>query len=675
MNIDYFNPPEEDLVTLMKSFPKDSFLILEDVLETRKSFKYVFQRMIDIMKLGFEVEEIRHYPVHFKFKENDQKIHVLPMNAFIFDMVFWYGFMDMDRVDLLTEKYFIDPATMDRDRMCNWINDVILENHPGNFNSKNKTIDEIRHNQAAISKAFSMLMGLNVSIRDIIFAAKENPQLNDLLHLKLDEKMQPSEIENYINQKADELIDILKQTKCGLQPLLVSGKNLSKGQTREIFMTIALKSNINGHTIPVVVNTNFLVDGLYKPSYLYASALGSRKALILSKKYMSVPGAFSKKINLLSTSASTLRQDNEICDSVVTVDYHIKDKNFLKLLDKRYYYDADGTMKVLNFKDEESKELIGKKIRFRSPCTCNFTDGICKYCYGELYDLNQDLFSAGSFAATKNSEPLGQKVLSSKHEQNTDSSNISFNDEFYNYFDLSSTEITLLENVENEEELSVILDGVQMEEVGDEEFYFIHEFKLYDEKSDTVYVLKEQKDTKLYLSNQLVDYYKKMKDKTKPIPLANFTSDDGDVPLFVVEIESAEVTEPIRIIESVLNNPKDPSDISAICQAAAEAFTSIGINYNFVHIEMIIRGLIRRKSDREDPTKELQRPDFSRLGESDDIQVLNVNMGLKKNPSALVSLSYGYVRQVLTSANFYQKKEPSHLDALFVDKLSDYIDQ
>ena len=669
MFIDYFNPPEEDLNTLLKCFPQDSFLVLEDVLESPKSFKYVYQRMIDIMKHGFEIEEIRHCPVHFKFKMKDVKIHILPMNQFIYNMVFWYGFMDMDRLDLLTEKYLIDPKVMDRDTMCRWIDENILANHPGDFLSKNKTIDEIRHNSAAIAKAFSLLMGLNVSIRDIIVAAKENPRIDELLHFKLDESMQPSEIEEIMSARADELIDLIKETKCGLQPLLLSGKNLSKGQFREIFMVIGLKSDINGHTIPVVMNTNFLVDGLYKPSYLCTSAKGSRKALILSKKYMSVPGAFSKKINLLSTSASTLRQDNEMCDSVVTVDYDIKDKNFLKLLDNRYYYDDQGIMKELHYNEPEAQLLIGKKVRFRSPCTCNSNNGICRYCYGGLYDINKELFSAGSYAATKNSEPLGQKVLSSKHEQNTDSGDISFNEEFYNFFDLSSTEVTLMENVENTDSLSIILNDVQTEEIGDEEYFFVKTFTLLDESTGVIYNMQEKSESKLYLSAQLVDVYKKSKDKTKPIPLSLFTSDDADIPLFVAEIESVEVTEPIRIIEAVLNNPPDPSDISAICQAAAEAFTSININYNFVHIEMIIRGLIRRKSN------ELLRPDFSRIGNHNDVQVLNVNMGLKKNPSALVSLSYGYVRQAFTSPSFYQKTAPSHLDALFVERLSQYIDQ
>lgn len=671
MFIDYFRPPTESFSSLLSQFPQDGFLILEDVLANKKSYKFIMQKMIDIMKYGFEIEEYRHWPVQFKFKRDDKKIHVFNMNTFIYNMVYWYGFMDMDRLDLLTEKYIIDPSKMDLETMCDWINDNIVENHPGDILSKNKTIDEIRHNQAAISRAFAPLMGLNVSIIEIINAAKEMPELKELLYFKVDEKLQPSEIEEIMAVNADRLVELLKQTRTGLSALLRSGKNISKTQVREIFMIIGIKSNINGQPIPVVINTNFLVDGLHKPSYIHASAQGARKALILSKKYMSVPGAFSKKINLLSTSASILAKTNEPCNSVVPITYHINDKKFLKLLDKRYYYDNMGIMRLLDYKSEEAQELIGKDIMFRSPCTCNGEDGICKYCYGELYEINKDLFSAGSYAATKNSEPLGQKVLSAKHEQKTDSGKISFNPEFDQYFDLISTEVTLSENSDNEENLSIILDDVQTEEIGDEEYLYVNTFTFLDESTGLTYHMKENDGAKLYLSAQLSEYYRsrKPKLKDKPIPLSVFTSDDGDVPLFMVETESAEVTEPIKVILNVLNNYKDDTNISGICQAAAEAFTSIGINYNFVHIEMIIRGLIRRRSD------ELIRPDFSRSGNHNDIQIMKVNKGLKRNPSALISLSYGYVKQVLTSASFYQKSAPSHLDALWVERLSEYIDQ
>lgn len=104
-----------------------------------------------------------------------------------------------------------------------------------------------------------------------------------------------------------------------------------------------------------------------------------------------------------------------MCNTARPIWYTIESDEFLKMLDKRYYYDEKGDMyQVVYSKD---KDLIGKSLRFRSPCTCTSKDGVCAYCYGGMFEINKDLASAGAYAATKESEPLGQAILSSKHLQ------------------------------------------------------------------------------------------------------------------------------------------------------------------------------------------------------------------------------------------------------------------
>jgi hypothetical protein len=123
------------------------------------------------------------------------------------------------------------------------------------------------------------------------------------------------------------------------------------------------------------------------------------------------------------------------------------------------------------------------------------------------------------------------------------------------------------------------------------------------------------------------------------------------------------------MIEKILNKENTSTHtLSEICQKLAESFIDIGIQINLVHIETIIKGLIRKKSN------VLEYPDWSRNGDPDDVCVVPVNNGLKNNPSALVSLSYGYLRQQLISPELYEKDAPSHLDALFVRDLNRYID-
>lgn len=322
-------------------------------------------------------------------------------------------------------------------------------------------------------------------------------------------------------------------------------------------------------------------------------------------------------------------------------------------------------MQLLDYASD--KHLIGKMVNFLSPCTCASDEGICKYCYGELYEINKDLFSVGSYAATKSSNPLGQLVLSSKHYQGTSSDAITFNPDFDKVFDLSSSEISLKETDDaDDDELFLLLDHVIIEENDDEDVYYVKNFKIVSITNEVVYNIMEDNEASLYLSDQLLAIYKKQKDKLKPIPLDLFDGEDSV--LFMAEIKNKELTEPIKLIEKALNRKNGTTNLSETCQNVADSFIEIGIMYNLVHFESIMRGLIRKKSNI------LEFPDWSRKGNHRDYQFLPVNSALFNNPSPLVALTYGYVRKQLISPDFYERKGASHLDALFVRDLSNYID-
>lgn len=667
MKIDYYNKPEESLETLLDKYnPNKMFLIVEDVLSDPRGYELVLQNMIDIMKWGFEIEEIRHRPVKFVFHNKKEKLMTMQMNNFISNLVVWYGFMDVERVDVLDESYIIDFSKPNTTQLVvDYIQDRIFPLFEGDFHSKNKLCDEIFHNIRAISNAFCLLMGMSISMYDIWQAEKACPEISELIFGKIDPSLQPVEIEKELNRRTDRLIELFSQVECDLKPLLISGKNISKGQFREMFIKIALKSDINGNTIPHLIDTNLVVGGLHKPSYQYIEACSSRKSLIMQKRAMGEPGAFSKRINMLSTTPGKLRGDYELCNSVHAITYLIKDELWLRLLDKRYYYDNLGKIHLLNWKDD--KHLIGKEIRFASPVTCNSKEGICKKCYGELFDINKDLESVGSYASTKSSNPLGQKVLSSKHYQGTDSSLITFPEEFNDIFELNSTEIGLSENPKNDDELFILLDEVLIEKNDDKDYYFVKSFQMVDNKGKTVYNISEDHESSLYLSDRLVRYYKRLRNPKHPIPL-DAVVDDDDTTVFQVEIKSKELTDPIRMIEKILNKQNTSSQsISDVCQMLAETFIDIGIHVNLVHIETIVKGLVRKKSN------VLEYPDWSQNGDPNDICVQTVNTGLKSNPSALVSISYGYLKQQLIGPDLYEKTAPSHLDARFVTCLADYV--
>ena len=144
--------------------------------------------------------------------------------------------------------------------------------------------------------------------------------------------------------------------------------------------------------------------------------------------------------------------------------------------------------------------MIGKDIPFRSPCTCASHNGICYACYGMLYNVNKDLASAGAYAATKETEPLGQAVLSSKHLQMTHSSTIQFDENFNKVFDLSSNEITAKDEPEYDEELYLVLGEVKAEETEDTIDYYCDEFDVVSAQNKVIFHVAEQNHSRLYLS-------------------------------------------------------------------------------------------------------------------------------------------------------------------------------
>ena len=159
-----------------------------------------------------------------------------------------------------------------------------------------------------------------------------------------------------------------------------------------------------------------------------------------------------------------------------------------------------------------------------------------------------------------------------------------------------------------------------------------------------------------------------MRDKTQPISLENV---DDEESLFTVEIKNKELTEPIKIFQKLLNmnDHMGARTLSELCQKFADALIGMGTMYDLVHAECIIRALVRRKTDLT------KFPDFSHAGNPNDMEIVKLDDGLLYNPSPLVSMSFGYLKKQLLGAELYEKSAPSHLDALWVPRLSEFIEE
>ena len=666
--IDFNGHPKKSKEELDKLYPADLLLVMEEVLSSKKAFQLVFQDLIDIMKYGFEDENVRKRPVYYKFKKREKKQYVMQLNHMISNLIFWNPLIEVDKVGLLDESWIVDFDKFDTGALMSYINTKLLPVFDTDFASQNVMVDEIYHNIISISHAFCLLMGMGLSLYDLHQLELRDPEISHIMRDSVDQSLEPHEVEEQLNSRNKRLIQKLVEDPIGndYKPFFASNTGLKAAQFREYIVRIGFKADINGNTVPILIDNNFLIHGLSKPSFLYLNAISGRKSLILSKLSMGAPGAFAKKLTMNSIS-STLREDYEECDSILTVDYYIKTDEFLKLLNGRYYYDARGNMKLLDY--DKDKHLIGKVVRFRSPVTCNSKNGVCKHCYGHMFDINKSMASAGAYASLKISEPIGQAVLSSKHSQTTSSNELKFSEGYDEVFETTSSMVTLREDSDLDADVYIRLNNVTVEEMDDSEFYYVESFDLVEANGTLIRHIEEENKAKFYLNDGLISLYKQKLKMKNSEPVFSLDEIDDET-LFTIEVKNKELTEPLKIFTKVLNTHEHmgASNLSDLCQIFAEKLILMGIKYELVHAEMIVRSLIRKKSNI------LEFPDFSMGGNLNDYQMLKLDEAQLYNPSALISMPYGYLRRQLLSTELYEKTKTGALDALYVSDLSDYIE-
>ena len=671
--IDYYSPPLISWEKLKATYLNPKLvLVIHEIMKSEDTFTVIFQDLLDIMKYKFEIEEYRKKKIKIRFtSDENEKPRSIEIRHLLSNMILWRPFIEMDKVEMIGPDHIFDFSEFNVKALMKYMDEKILKDCESDFATQNSMINDICHSITNISHAFCLLMGMGVSLYDIHQIELRNPEASQIMHGAIDESLEPEEIERELSDRTSRLIDIIAHDKGNndMKPLFASGSGIKPAQFKELCVKIGFKADLNGNTIPMLINSSFLMEGLNKPSYYYINAMSGRKAAILAKIAIGKPGAFAKKLSQVVTPTGYLSDTTEPCDSITPIHYFIKDDQFLKLLNGRYYYDSRGRMHYLDY--ERDKHLIGKVVDFRSPITCTGHDGVCPYCYGHLYSINNSMFSPGVLASLKLTEPLSQGVLSAKHSQTTHSNAIEFDPAFQELFELNSTEINLRDDVNPDDELLLRLYNVHMEEFDDSEFYYVTGFDIINRARQIVYHIEENNGAKMYLNQDLVARYRHKKNKatasdTCIIPIDDF---DDDSSLFTIEVKNQELTDPIKVFESILNR-KDHAGaktISELCQIFAEALLNMGVSYDLVHAEMVIRALVRKRSNI------MEAPDFSAAGNPSDWQIARLNDALLYHPSALVSMPYGYLRKQLLSPELYEKDAPSHLDALFVSDLSRYI--
>lgn len=648
---------------------------LNQIITDGDEFKKMYGHIYYILEEGFEIDNIRKYKVKVTFNRNTDEYYEMEIRHLLVNMIFLRAFVELE-VDIeLDNTYLFDAYNISTKSIKKYIDEKIIEPFRDDFTESeerfmqlNIVLHDIIYRLNKIPKDFNGLMGITLNLENsFIKVAKENERFNELIRTKIPEDMQPKDIENYLNKLMKEEIEILKSTENCFQPMLIAGTGIKDQQLRELSINGGLKSDLLGNTIPIPINSNFIVGGFGNVTNYYIDSGASRKSLIANKEKMGSSGHMALLLKL--SCVGTYISEIDDCHTPHTISLTINDKRFLEMCHGRYYREPGKRMfKILSRKDTH---LIGKTLLFRDPGKCGCKDGICKTCYGTMSSVNKGM-DVGIYAATIISRPLSQNILSTKHLNTTDSCLIVFNNDFDKFFKLEANQVRLLKDNESDTDMNqyefYIDNIIQIDELSDTVDFnkFLQYVKIRNIKNhEEVYEIVENDGKELFIHPDLDKLIKTIETGDNGeyiIPLSKIMEET----LFTINIENNELTKPLKEMDKLLSGSyfkgMNPT-LDMMEQRFIELLIESKIDVMSIHAATILRSFVRCSDNY------LERPDFNKLFV--DYVVLGLHSALSENPSITNSLAYDYLKRQLYTHTTFKKYKHSPLDVLFMRTLAD----
>lgn len=645
--------------------------IINEIMESKKTYKACFNELYTFMKQGFEKAEVRKHELKFKFSNlAAERVKTMQIRHFIVNLIFWSVFRKLDKITDLNSSHIFDCTQLSGDYISDFINKKIVIPYRTTVDSRdiNAALDNMIHQLSTINTDFSMIMATTMGIESFIDLRKRNPRARELMATVHEKGMQPKEIEDENESRLKEFVDIIvNDTDSELRPFLVTGMGLNKQQLSQFAINGGLKPDIEGNVNPTPINSNYVNGGLNTVTHFYIDGQAGCKPLVMNKTVMGQSGHFAYKTMTLSSNYR-LSQTVEDCHSARPIEYEVKDKKHLKKINERYYVGDDGELYCID--SDRDTHLIGKTIKLRDPSTCCAHDGVCHVCYGDLYYTNADPhFHAGRFAATQINEPIEQKILSTKHMLKTYSDLIAFADDFYRFFKLDTNKIRL--NLDSDEDFSnwklcVVEDDLFIVDELDENYgdfnYFTENIYLVNKKTHETIKLSDACNRDIFFYGDPVSKFTSVGKNMLGVPLDDL---DENSPVGIINIVNNEVSKPLKNIMKLLDRAGnyDCSTVDEMVNKFVDLTIESGMSVMAVHCSMLIKGLIRSTENI------LLPPDFSDEKKCDDYQILTVSNALLYNPKFTVSISFENLNRQLVNPTTYHKYQPSDYDMFYKEDL------
>lgn len=409
----------------------------------KNNFDYLLERVVDVAVLcwgnkdehGLKLQQSTI--IKFKVDIDDTVIHGIPLNRFMTSLCFIKPIIqyieDVDIDDFILHDFMTDKT---REKIQDKIVSTLL--------SKGYSIKEVQEKFADMSLDIKELLIIFSHADMQIFTAenlfldhyKNSEIIRNINNTHYDSNVQTSDIvasnaEKYKMLEAEMI-------RLG-NPFFLDNrftKIIKPKQMEELYINFSQIPD-GKNIVPVIMNGNGFKGGYAELPVFYAGAIAARVPDIMSNKYMGEAGYFNR--NLMMLTYGTISHTVYDCGSKNPIPIEV-DETVLEMFDGRFYYETknSGVLKTLKRTD---KHLIGKKLWFRSPCTCNLNEDVCHVCYGSKA-LNVGDLSGGFIYTTEiMTSRVSQNILSAKHLLKTDAERVEYSDNFDQYFIIESSAV------------------------------------------------------------------------------------------------------------------------------------------------------------------------------------------------------------------------------------------
>lgn len=630
-----------------------------------------FNGLINIMKDGIESDEVQKMMVHVIFADN---IDVdLSIFDFIYNLMMWQLCTGVGEQIKSIHLVFFEDIT--KRKIKEYIDNIFVDKYRKylEFINMNQIIDDVIGKFREL-RTFQMYLCNTLNFKDTIDLMNKYPEFNETIHF--DATGIPLEdVKDRGMDAANKQIKYIKNSDHCLRDAFRTGEGISPKQYKEVAVNIGSKPDGQGSVFPHPINHSFMNGGLQTPEELCIESSVGRVAQILQKTNVGESGAFARNLELNNQDTFLNPDPNYVCDTQNFEEVLIENETKLNMYDLRYYRDNPrGVDKLCESK--KCKDLIGRKLYFRSPMTCASAargHGICYKCYGDLAYTNMEV-NIGQIAAEALSSIYTQILLSAKHLLESLVVKLQWSEKFYEIFDITFNTIGLKPNtVYRGMKLIIDQEIMEEEEIDDVTYnYYINSFIVSDSNGNEFKIHTSESDN-IYFVPEFYEYVEKLNSKTEEnerIELDMVDILDRDFPaLFIMAVKNNELSRTMDKIKKIIDNKSEIEkyDKNSILRAFIDTNINGNIKLNAVHFEVLLMNQIRAADD------ELELPDWTIPDQK--YQILTLTKSLSNNRSITVRLESNKIQKALQNPQNRYINKPAISDLFFMENPQDYLSE